>query len=439
MIDPRYDEDNITYGFLKKILGDNVNKLSPSSSTSLSKNYGTTPIPPYSKGDTWNNGDKIYICNSSRSIGSFNKDDWTLLFDKETNEMISNGFLFLSSIELVKNDDGKIETYYQGDDPSVNWSEEDKINHLGDYYQNSSDYKTYIYRDNFEWEEVNVTSIIFDNITGHRNIFTRRPNEYSEGDIWKINNTSDIELYSHVALNDFMQATNSNTLFNENDWSKITNELNIKANLYSPGGKMVSASNIFSNLQYSSFGIHGGYTILGFDEYFTNNGTVKEYSDISLDIDLPDNFKVVSAFLSLFHTPVFWSYFDTNRQQFIDNWGYSRNLKVYKMKSEKNIKLLYSNSVTYRTEINSSDLEEIPNAFRTTSYTPGNTSGVTIERKDTINLKNYLNKTRKTKLVIRTADSVPSDGAIMSQKTGMGRAIVNIIGYIDLKGSDTND
>ena len=105
------------------------------------------------------------------------------------------------------------------------------------------------------------------------------------------------------------------------------------------------------------------------------------------------------------------------------------------MADEKNLKLLYQNSLTYRWKINSSNLTEIPNAFGATSFSFNNTQNVTIQRKDTINLKNYINATGKTKLVVRTGDSIPSSANTMVSNTGMARAVINILGYIDLKGS----
>ena len=442
--DPKYDEDNIKFGYLKKILGDSIKSLSPNSSIRIPKNYGSIPTTPYYVGDTWNDGKNIYTCSKTREIGNFDINDWKILFDQETNEAISNSFQFLSKVKITKTTDGKIETFYQTDDPSLNWTLEQKLIHIGDYYQNSNNYKTYIYTEECNWEEIIVTTIIFDNITGHRNIFTSRPNDYSSGDIWYINNTNDVELFSNVSLQDFLQARNSNVLFSENDWEKVTNELNLRANLYSIGGIPVSNNNVFSNLQYVSSGKHCGYDVLGFDEYLgigndtsgdynVGYGLYRGYADIAIDIDLPDNFKVVSAFLSVFHTPVYWSY-ATGGSTF-DTWGASKNIKLYKMSNERNIKLLYQNSLTYRWKINSSNLTEIPNAFGATSYSFTNTQNVTIERKDTINLKNYLNSSGKTKLVIRSGDPVPSNASDMAANTGMARAIVNILGYVDLKGS----
>ena len=110
-------------------------------------------------------------------------------------------------------------------------------------------------------------------------------------------------------------------------------------------------------------------------------------------------------------------------------------VKLYKMAEEKNLKLLYQNSLTYRWKINASNLTEIPNAFGATSYSFANTQNVTVERKDSVNLKNYINSTGKTKLVVRTGDSIPSSANTMVSNTGMARAVVNILGYVDLKGS----
>ena len=443
LYDPKNDTDNVSYGFLKKVLGDKLYENTKNTSISYSKNFGSTPTVPYTKGDTWNRGDNIYICINSRDVGNFKEEDWQVLYDKETNEIISNSFQFLSSIDLIKTDDGYIETFYQFDDPSTNWNSTTKPNHVGDYYMNSTTFKTYKYSTTYEWEEVSVTTIIFNNITGHRRIFTSRPSTYDEGDIWKINNTNDVDLFTNIALNDFLQARVSNNIFTETDWELISNELNIKANLYSIGGKMVSANNVFSNLQYSSFGKHGGYDVLGFDEYLglgdtsgeiaVMGGLYRGYADIAIDIDLPDNFKVVSAFLSVYHTPIYWSYATGGTS--INAWGASKNVKLYKMAEEKNLKLLYQNSLTYRWKINASNLTEIPNAFGATSYSFANTQNVTVERKDSVNLKNYINSTGKTKLVVRTGDSIPSSANTMVSNTGMARAVVNILGYVDLKGS----
>lgn len=443
--DPKYDKDNVTLGYLKKIIGEkNFKSTSETkkSQVTLIRNYGSTPIPPYSKGDTWTTSNKVYKCIENRSIGSFNMDDWVEIYDKETSMVIANNFQFLSSIDLTVNSDGKIETFYQTDDPSLNWNDLDKSKHIGDYYQNSTNFKIYKYvcNDNvYTWRETEVTTIIFDSITGHKNIFVSRPTNYLQGDIWRINNKNDISLFDGIVAGDFLKANKTSSEFNENHWDKITDELSLKANLYSAAGILISQGNILTNLQYVSSGQHNGYQLLGFNEYYglmsdnTVAGLTKDYADVVIDVDIPDNFKIVSAYLTLFHTPVYWSIWDKDGGTQLNTWGSSRNLKLYKYKNENNFKLYMAFGNEYRYDVSQSDLIEIENAFKATSYTPSNSTGTSIESKTTTNIKSAINLSGKTKLVIRCSNSVPATDADIAKKTGMGRAIVNILGYIDPK------
>lgn len=442
--DPKYDKDNVTLGYLKKVLGEENFKSNSiaNKNVSLIKNYGSTPKVPYNKGDTWTTENKVYKCIESRLIGSFNMNDWVEIYDKETSTAIANNFQFLSSVELMESTDNKIETFYQSDDPSSNWSTMEKPAHIGDYYQNSNDFKTYIYvneNEIYHFKEKKVTTIIFDCISGHKNIFLSKPTSYNSGDIWRVNNTNDIVLFENVTLNDFLKANTSSTSFNKDHWDKITDELSLNANIYSSAGILISQGNILTNLQYVSSGQHNGYQLLGFNKYYglmsdnVVNGLTKDHADLVIDVDIPDNFKIVSAYLTLFHTPVYWSIWDNDTGKQFDDWGSSQNLRLYKYKNENNFKLYMAFGNEYRYAVSSSDLLEIENAFRVTSYTPTNSSGVTIEKKSTINIKSTINQTGKTKLVVRCGDTIPTTDAELVKKTGMGRAIVNILGYISPK------
>lgn len=74
---PYYDNDTVTLGYLKEVLGDNWTEIANAISKT-SKNYGTTPTTPYHKYDTFMTDDGIYICINDREIGEFDIDDWTL-------------------------------------------------------------------------------------------------------------------------------------------------------------------------------------------------------------------------------------------------------------------------------------------------------------------------------------------------------------------------
>ena len=74
MTEPKYDEESVTLGYLKRILN---NEIASEKSTSISKVYSTQPKPPYSKGDIWIDGNNVYVCVNSRKVGYFSLSDWS--------------------------------------------------------------------------------------------------------------------------------------------------------------------------------------------------------------------------------------------------------------------------------------------------------------------------------------------------------------------------
>lgn len=431
MIEPKYDEEQITYGYLKKVLG-SINKKDGPSPTII-RNYAITPSPPYNLGDTWTNGDKIYKCISSRSMGNFDISDWVIMYDTKKQQILENNLKYLSELEIIKTNDNKIETFYQKDNPDINWADENqRKTHIGDYYQNSITFKTYRYENInnlYLWKEIETINTIFDNITGHKNIFIKKPHSYNENDIWKLSK-EDTSIFPNTIPGDFYKAVKSSEEFNINDWKKVNDELSMKANLYSNQGYCISNNNVFSNLQFSSFGKHNGYDILGFDKWFNYNGMQSGYSNVYVDVIIPKNFKILSAFLTLYHTPVYWSLFNDNGES-KDIVGTSRNIKLYKVKREETPVLMYQNSSTYQYDPNAIlELEEIYNAFGISSYTPTNNSLKSIENKSTINIKNYINKEGPTKLMLKTTESIP-DSYDNRFACGLAKVVVDVFGYLE--------
>lgn len=76
--EPKYDEDVVNLGYLKRILG---LKDTDSVAIIVTKNYGTAPNPPYGLNDTYMYAGKVYICIKARDIGEFNPNDWQLMAD----------------------------------------------------------------------------------------------------------------------------------------------------------------------------------------------------------------------------------------------------------------------------------------------------------------------------------------------------------------------
>ena len=76
MSEPKYDEDLVNLGYLNKKLTDAENEINKEYEN-VSRNYGSRPSPPYYKGDTWIDGNTVYTCINTRTIGSYNEEDWT--------------------------------------------------------------------------------------------------------------------------------------------------------------------------------------------------------------------------------------------------------------------------------------------------------------------------------------------------------------------------
>ena len=167
--EPKYDSDQVNYGFLKKILELSDSKTSEEIKT-YSKSFNSPPNPPYYVGWTYSQNNKVYRCVKDRLIGSFSIADWVVIYDQNQEDMISKNFLFLSEVELKEQIDGKIETFYQDSDPSINWDTSLLKNyHAGDYWRVNENgvYKSYIYVKyatnpvTYQWELIDVPISIF--------------------------------------------------------------------------------------------------------------------------------------------------------------------------------------------------------------------------------------------------------------------------------------
>lgn len=194
------------------------------------------------------------------------------------------------------------------------------------------------------------------------------------------------------------------------------------------GAKLFGGNGVLSNFQYKS-GTAGDY--LGFywiDEQY-------EKSRLILDIYIPDNFEITSAKVTLMHRPIYWNYADNNGNTKYE-WGWARNIKMYKVTNLNSIlqATMFGGSVS---ESYFGNTVEITNAFGSSSFTPStpSNSNHNTEAKESIDIKNYLNKGR-TVISIETANSAPSGGTVLNpniegyKQTGEGEAVLNIIGYM---------
>lgn len=201
------------------------------------------------------------------------------------------------------------------------------------------------------------------------------------------------------------------------------------------GGKVIGGDGLLSNLQFNSVGIIDGWSPLGFNIDDRNNVL---YQDLYVDYNIPSNFTITSATLTLYTSKVMSSYMDGNYQT-IETTGTPQQLKLYQGTLNKTRQIFWANGTSYFYRNDLSLGSEISNAFGSSSYTPSISSVGDVVVKDTIDLTNILSTTSgNNQLVVRTNVTKPSNYTTVAnrqtvaEKTGMARLVLNIIGYMSI-------
>ena len=179
------------------------------------------PEPPYDIGDLWaqgSNGD-LMRCKVARASGSYDSSDWekaSKYTDDSSLDLFING-VFKDSLNSLKPQiDGKIETWYQPNDPSLKWTkteelpwcdidgnkildesgneivlvwESEKVEHEGDLWHNTSDNTQWIYKSGI-WQPQSIPDELLDKIDGKSSVYMIQPKPpYYEGDLWVTTNS----------------------------------------------------------------------------------------------------------------------------------------------------------------------------------------------------------------------------------------------------------
>ena len=179
------------------------------------------PEPPYDIGDLWTQGETgdLMRCRVARASGSYDSSDWEKA-SKYTDDSSLNLFIngvFKDSLNSLKTQiDGKIETWYQPNDPSVKWIkteeypwcdidgnkildesgneivlvwESEKAEHEGDLWHNTSDNTQWIYKSG-EWQPQSIPNELLDKIDGKSSVYMVQPKlPYYKGDMWVTTNS----------------------------------------------------------------------------------------------------------------------------------------------------------------------------------------------------------------------------------------------------------
>lgn len=191
----------------------------------------------------------------------------------------------------------------------------------------------------------------------------------------------------------------------------------------SNGAKIIGGYGLLTSLQFISsmnndFG--GGYSLVGIGSTPDYNGKwTFEYEVLNISVDIPKNFTIDSAYLTLYHTCA-----DIIDSSGINQVGCASNLAVYRAKDGTNLKIGFQFMGEYKVEL--------PEMTEVTSigYPDSNYYGK-VETMQPVDIKDCL-KEGNNILFVKTKDTLPSPSStntISAQKTGFARAVVNIIGY----------
>lgn len=179
------------------------------------------PEPPYDIGDLWTQGETgdLMRCRVARASGSYDSSDWekaSKYTDDSSLDLFING-VFKDSLNSLKTQiDGKIETWYQPNDPSLKWTkteelpwcdidgnkildesgneivlvwESEKVEHEGDLWHNTTDNTQWIYKSGI-WQPQSIPNELLDKIDGKSSVYMIQPTPpYYEGDLWVTTNS----------------------------------------------------------------------------------------------------------------------------------------------------------------------------------------------------------------------------------------------------------
>lgn len=170
--------------------------------------FTTTPYPPYDVGDLWAQGTSgdLMRCKFARASGNYSSSDWEMAVkytDDSALETFING-VYSSTMERITSQiDGKVESWFQDNDPSENWTNKDE--HLGDmwykpstrdlcYFRITITSSGHISRRNYVWTKIEDSKAIDayeaaskaqDTADGKRTVFVAEPKPpYQIGDLW---------------------------------------------------------------------------------------------------------------------------------------------------------------------------------------------------------------------------------------------------------------
>lgn len=188
--------------------------------------------------------------------------------------------------------------------------------------------------------------------------------------------------------------------------------------------EIINSNGLLTGLSFDSKNVMWTpYTLVGYGFLGYQVGPSSAIANwLEIDAEIPTNFIVQSAYITLYHIPVTW---DTST-------GYCRNLKLYNVSNPTNLDITGIYNSEFDTTYNYTETE-ITNAFGASGYTGSSTTG---EVEVSANLASNFTGGNIYKLTIHSSDATPTfnpgvdnPNTILGIKTGYVYAVLNITGY----------
>lgn len=192
------------------------------------------------------------------------------------------------------------------------------------------------------------------------------------------------------------------------------------------GSKIITDDGLMTNLQYlgSNMG-YQGLMPLGLNVDLANDKFTK--SDIIIYADIPDNFKVSKAYITIIHQPALWNN---------SNWGFTRGIGMYKAVLDGKFEGYWESDFQNTIEDTLTQLTKIFNGSNDWTPSTPSASRSIIQTNITSDISSNISK-GLNKFIIQTTRKVPTYGSDFNtnqktamQNTGRVMAILNIYGFM---------
>ena len=195
------------------------------------------------------------------------------------------------------------------------------------------------------------------------------------------------------------------------------------------GAKIIGGDGMMTIMNVPAKNVSGDYCSIGWwwDEYygdFYKQGAV-------FDFYIPNNFTVVSAYITLTHYPIRWIYTSFSSSQPEVYYGYARKLNLYQANNVGNINYTYYVNSDQPIIPDQTSYTLRDSAFGSNGWTPSipTSSSMISETITSSDIKNYIN-TGANRLKIMTTENFSSmDAATSYSRTAGMSAYITIIGY----------